>query len=390
MSEAFNRPLLQSLFDEAAQYDPEYGAGLSNHLPMAWLALARLGAGEARLREFGAGYAADKQLVPRRERAAWPAGDAWAGRFGQRRAWPIYLDLFEQWLAHEGAADVLAQTLPALLPGVAAAAFHGLIRTAAGVQAGHAGEVAQGLAHWACFFLPLGALPQPARRATPVAEPARLLRRMQAGSSNAGTIAARMRAAAAAGEVNALAARLLIDAHTPERLARAAAFAYAETGNFTVLHLVTGTHAMRVLVRFVDGGAAPASSPLPGRQALQAARAAEAVAAAGDAHDAHDAGDLRDADATQAAGAVGTLAAGVHTAWRSFWQAYAHGVVAARLVPSSRALVLRAWPEIIAAALSARDEHVIKLVDAAREEEHHYGGDDWRRAASRAVMAVLG
>ncbi len=326
--------MLHRLLDGAGVHDPEYGNGLSNHLPMAWLALARLGASEGRLREFGATYQAGKALRLARPRRPWPAGDAWASRLGHRSAWPLYLDLFEQWIAHEGAADVLAQVLPTLMPGVAAAAFHGLIRTAAGVQAGHAGEVAQGLAHWAAWHLPLGPMPEGSPAARQEADPAALLRRLRAGTSTAGLIAGRMRAAAEQGGVSAVAARLVIDEGTPQRLARAAAFAYAMTGNFTALHLVTGTHAMRVLARFTDSGA------------------------------------------------------GRHAAWRWFWQAFAHGVVAARLVPATASLVLLPWPELIDAALATDDEHVIKLVDAAREEEHALGGDDWQRAASRAVMSV--
>ena len=331
--------LLRRLLDDAGKQDPEYGGGLSNHLPMALLALARLGAGEARLRDYAASYAAAKGLVPARHPEAWPAGDAWAARLGRRSAWPVYLDLFRQWIFHEGAAVVLSQALPALMPGVAAAAFHGLIRTAAGVQAGHEGEVAQGLAHWAAWHQPLGSLgpqpPQPQRRQPqrPQPDPAVLLRRLPAGTSRAGLITGRIKAAAQGGEVSATAALLLIDEGTPERLARAAALAYAQTGNFTALHLVTSTHAMRVLARFIDEG-----------------------------------------DERQAA-------------WRWFWQAYAHGVVAARLQVADTPLVLQPWPELVSVALAARDEHLIKLVDAAREEERRYGGDDWRRAASRAVMS---
>ena len=345
MSEDFDRAGLQRLLDEAGAHDPEYGNALSDHLPMAWLALARLGAGEARLREFGARYAADKRLRPARPHKAWPAGDSWRARFGQRRAWPMYRDLFEQWIAHEGAADVLAQALPALMPGVAAAAFHGLIRTAAGVQAGHPGEVALGLAHWASCHQGLGAmplLPVAAARLTRSAlepDPALLLRRLRAGTSKAGLITARMADVAADGKVSAMAARLLIDEATPERLARAAAFAYAHTRNFTALHLVTGTHAMRVLGKFFDEGES--------RQA----------------------------------------------AWRWFWQAYAHGVVAARLTPiapvkAAPVQAAPAWPQIVAAAVASDDEHVIKLVDAAREEQRHYGGGDWQSAAARAVTPL--
>lgn len=326
--------LLHSLLDEAAAWDPEYGAGLSNHLPMALVALARLGAGEARLREFAARYAADKKLVPARPRGQWPAGDAWRGLLGRRAAWPLYLDLFEQWIAHDGAAEALSQLLPGLMPGVGAAAFHGLIRTAAGVRAGHAGEVAQGLAHWAAWHLPFGTMvPLAEASGRPQVDPARLLRRLRAGAMGTGLITSRMKAAAASGEVNAVAASLAIDERTPERLARAAAFAYAESGSFTALHLVTGTQAMRVLARF----------------------------AAGDEER--------------------------FAAWRWFWQAFAHGVVAGRLAPAAAPLVLREWPALVDAALASDDEHVIKLVEAARDEEAHYGGDDWRRAASRAVMS---
>lgn len=165
------------------------------------------------------------------------------------------------------------------------------------------------------------------------ADPTVLLRRLRAGAAGGGLIAARMQVAAASGAVNAAAARLVIDQGTPERLARAAAFAYAQTGNFTALYLVTGTHAMRVVARFVEEG-------------------------------------------------EDRLAA-----WRWFWQAYAHGFVAARLQPAAAPLVLHEWPAPADAALAADGAHVIKLVEAAREEQAHCGGDDWRRAASRAVMS---
>jgi Questin oxidase-like len=321
---------LHGLLDQAQSFDAEYGDGLSNHLPMALVALARLGASEARLAEFSARYAQRRRLRPARAAQAWPAGDAWPSRFGQRAAWPAYRDLFAQWLAHEGAGDVLAQVLPALMPGCAAAAFHGLIRTAYGLQASHAGEVADGLAHWAAWHQPLGALPDlPARTADPVD----LLRTLRAGRSKARLIAGRMADAARDGHVNRAVAPLAIDEHTPRRLAQAAAFAYAESGNFTALHLLTASHAMWVVAPLADDG---------------------------------------------------------HAAWRAFWQAYAHGVVAAGLRPRAAAPLL-GWDEIVARAIASDDEHVVKLVDSARELPRLLDAADdtaWRRAASRAVAAA--
>jgi len=158
-----------------------------------------------------------------------------------------------------------------------------------------------------------------------------LLRELRAGRSRAELISDQIRDAAADGRVNRVAARLFVDEGTPERLARAAALAYAQSGKVTALHLVTGTHAMRVVTRFVD-------EPL--------------------------------------------------TAWAWYWQAFAHAVVAARLKPLPPA-ALRPWPALVARARDSDDEHLIKLVESCREEEKAYArrGDTlWREAASRAVV----
>ena len=324
---------LHTLLDEGAAFDPVYGNELANHLPMALVALDRLGASHAHLGAYAAGYAKRVGLRPARAAAAWPAGDAWTSRLGQPDAWPMYRNLFTQWLEHESAGAVLSQALPALMPGCAAAAFHGVIRTAYGVQAEHMGEIAEGLAYWSATHQRLGTWPQGV--VADADDPAELLRELHAADSRDGLIVTRMVDAARDGKVNAVAARLVVDDDTPQRLTRAAAFAYTHTGNFTALHLVTGCHAMRVI--------------------------AQAAAA--------------DIDATDA--------------WRWFWQAYAHGVVAAALEPSP-APEPWPWPRIVEAAIGDDDEHVIKLVDSCREHERAIGtaGDDtWRRAATRAVAA---
>jgi Questin oxidase-like len=363
---------LHSLLTAGQAHDAEYGKALANHQPMALVALARLGADDAHLKRYAKHYAKAVGLLPARAAKSWPLGDEWRPRLGQPKAWPLYRDLFRQWLAHDGSADMLVQILPWLMPGCGASAFHGLIRTAYGLEAGHAGEVADGVAYWACRYLPLGDLPTadagaapaaPAatgRRAArasapppPVLDPAALLRRLAASDSKAGLIAQRMADAAQSGAVNRAIAPLVIDPQTPERLARAAAFAYAQTGSFTALHLVTATHAMRVVAHRL----------------------------------------ANDSDAFLAA-------------WRHFWQAYAHGVVAARLRVAAQPLQLRAWSEIVPLALASTNEHVIKLVDSCREEARHYTASAsttapalanfenadpalvWRQAASRAVQAA--
>ncbi len=310
---------LHSLLDAGQAHDAEYGRALANHQPMALVALARLGADDAHLARYAQQYAQKVGLRPAPAAQSWPLGDEWRPRLGQVKAFALYRDLFRQWLEHEGSAGMLGQILPWLMPGCSASAFHGLIRTAYGLQAGHAGEVADGVAYWACRYLPLGEMPA-APHGSPITDPAVLLRKLGAGESKAGLIAERMADAAHSGVVNAVITPFGIDEQAPERLARAAAYAYAHTGNFTALHLVTSTHAARVVLRYV----------------------------------------ANDEDL-------------LVPAWRHFWQAYAHGVVAARLKVAVQPLQLRSWREITALALASPDEHVIKLVDSCREEARHYG-----------------
>lgn len=305
---------LQTLLDEGARFDAEYRGGLSNHLPMALLALQRLGADEARLAGFASAYAA--RLEPAPPAAEWPAGEAWAHRLGEREAWPAYRALFAEWLSYELPEQVLEQVLPQLMAGCGAAAFHGLIRAAYAVQSRHDGELADALAYWACRWLPLdGTLP----------------------ATEHGLIFERMQVAAAQPGFEEAVDAVALDAGTLERLSRASAMLYAASGDFTVLHLVTSCHAMRVLLPYADDGLAAVDEYIV----------------------AHVAG-LR----ASAAGVTSGAAPGEP----------------APLLP---------WDELIAAALASDDEHLIKLVDSAREEEAAYGGNEWQRAASKAVSAVI-
>ena len=313
---------LSELLDEGAAFDAEYAGGLSNHRPMALLALARLGATEARLNAFAQSYSSRLQPAP--PHAVWPAGDAWASRLGERGAWPAYRDLFSQWLLHEHADDVLQQTLPRLMQGCGAAAFHGLIRTAYAVQASRRQELADALAYWACRWLDLGA----SEGAGTVTEPETVLRQLRTVQSDSDRIGQRMKAAAAAPHFQDTVARLRVSDRTLPQLAALAAKAHAATGNFTAVHLVTSAHAMRLLLPFLD-------EPVP--------------------------------------------------ALRAYWQAFAAAVCAARL-QATQVPPPQPWPLLVAAALQSDDEHVIKLVDSCREEHKAYGGAPiWQQAATRAV-----
>lgn len=323
---------LQARLNQATQWDAETTGDLSNHLPMALAALHRLGASDERLGQYTARYTPRLHPAPAIE--PWPAGNPWRERFGDPHAWPIYRDFFRQWLVHEGVGDVLQQALPWLMQGCGAAAFHGLIRTAYAFDSMAAAELADALAYWSCRWVDLGTT-LPARRGEPVRDPAQLLNALAALAtatrSQGGLISHRMQAAVQARGFAGAAAQLQVDAATLPRLARQSARLYARSGNFTVLHLVTSAHAVRVLLPLLD-------EPLP--------------------------------------------------AMAAYWRAWAGGVVAARFdaAQPGRVTPLRDWAELAAAASASDDGHLVMLVDTCRQEQAAYNGaPDWQRAASRAV-----
>jgi hypothetical protein len=325
---------LIELLDGGAAFDAEYRGDLSNHRPMALLALARLGADDQRLLDFDRHYSKRLQAAPVPQ--AWPVGEAWTSRLGQRAAWSAYSDLFTQWLCTDFARDVLNQALPRLMQGCGAAAFHGLIRTAYAVQAGHRRELADALAYWACRWLDLGAPEGDTQDASAspqrTDDPELVLSELKATSSRAGLIFQRMSAAAASPSFPLTASRLEVNDTTLRRLAELAGMAYAHSGNFTALHLVTSAHAMRVLLPFVD-------EPL--------------------------------------------------AAVRAYWWAYAAAVCASGM-EASPAPAPRPWDELAAAARASNDDHVIKLVDSCRAEAAAYdlpgAPGPWQQAATRALM----
>jgi len=319
--------MLRPLLDRVATYDAEYSHNLSSHLPMALVALARLGADDQRLSSFAERYAARLRPAPPAE--PWPRGVAWQSRLGDPRAWPAYRSLFNEWLDHEGAPDVLAQALPALLRGVGAAAFHGPIRVAYAVAGGHSHELADALAYWACRWFALGEAPTRGREH----DPAAVLARLKLALPPRPLIAESMALAAEQPAFALTVAGLYIDPdHSLAALAELAARLYAASGDFTVLHLVTSAHALRKLLAWLEAD-----------------------------------------EQTTALG--------------HYWLAYAAGHAASGVAADTQRrapLVLRPWPDIVARAVASDDDHFIKLVDSCREQERAYGGAVWRRAASRA------
>src|SRR5216117_3952855 len=137
--------ILAKLLTQSEIYGPEYRGGLSNHLPMALVALDQMGATPGQLSDYQHTHVSWLEKLP--EGAPAPTG-AWPFRKANHAAFPDLQADMRQRIAQEGWEPVLRAMLPELAPGLSAAAFHGLIRTAMGVVGKHEGEIAAGLAYW--------------------------------------------------------------------------------------------------------------------------------------------------------------------------------------------------------------------------------------------------
>lgn len=248
--------LLKSLLAKTRHYHPSYQGGLSNHCPMTLIALERMGAAPQRVENYALAYLKEMEPAPQPGEAI--GAENWRERLGDETAYADYLGFFRREVGRLNARAALRAYLPGLAPGLAAAAFHPVIRTAYGVIAEDSEEVALGLAYWASRYL---VLPErddlPAELPfVPSDDPLQILKKTRTWPGldfepDADALIDReMLKAANPTLFPLLAAALQIDDLTLDRLRQAAALLFLGANDFNSLHAVTGLHAARVLSDF--------------------------------------------------------------------------------------------------------------------------------------------
>ena len=154
-------PILDEAYERVKDTGPERDGWLSNHAPMAAEALVRHG--HARVVHRWLDDYADR--LEERPRGIRPiAADEWRDPLGDPVRTGDWLNYFDREIAGEHWRVVLARWWPRLLPGIAAGATHGVIRTGHAVRAlldaetaARAGELGRALAYWAARWQPLAA-----------------------------------------------------------------------------------------------------------------------------------------------------------------------------------------------------------------------------------------
>jgi hypothetical protein len=189
---------------------PEFDGWLSNHGPMAAEAMVRHGhAGE--VHRWLDGYMRRLEEFPR---GSGPIGYSWRDALGDPRRIADWTAYFRHEVTEQPWRQALETWWPRLLPGVAAAATHGVIRvghavralTDDGQDADHLTELAHGLAYWAARWQPVPGTP--ATEAPPVTAPAPADQTAAAGPAAVDALAAVPRIADQSGGIRDRLARL--------------------------------------------------------------------------------------------------------------------------------------------------------------------------------------
>lgn len=232
------------LLEAASHYHVRYGDRLANHLPMVLIALDKMGAGREQLRR------AFNRSTPQLERPQLlpPDPSIPIEKCRNREAlFPTALQYYETQVKQHGIGGCLRRELPPLLPAIATAAFHPLIRTAYGVDARHQEEVAAGLAYWNLEHHTLPANEGRMALASKEILP-ELARRYPLIPLAPGNIADHMFAVTQ--QHDWMETPIQPEQLSLEDIARVALDAYLGTKDFTLLHGVTGCHAMRLVLPY--------------------------------------------------------------------------------------------------------------------------------------------
>lgn len=145
-----NVTLLKMLLQKASHYHPLHGDRLANHLPMVLVASSYLGASDSELKALFNDSISDLDYLD--ITADTVNIHSISQYLGDRSKYLAYLKFFNAQIAISGSATVLRNSLPALMPGIAASAFHALIRLAYAIETNNENEIAIALAFWSTEY----------------------------------------------------------------------------------------------------------------------------------------------------------------------------------------------------------------------------------------------
>ena len=243
-------PVLTELLDANRRFALN-AKGTTNHCPMALIALAQMGADAQRLRQFF-NHWEQKYALPAPAIGTLIARTNWRSALGETDQFEALQACFEAWIMDDGIDAILQQVFSSIPFAPATGAFHGLIRLAYGLEAAHTGEMAAGLAYMVIGHLAVNGSENGsengAAKVTSAAQGLATLSSALAGCEFSGApITGKLRGVAADPRFIAALPKMPTTSAILEEIAHLAIAAYWQTKDFTVLHMVTASHAARLV-----------------------------------------------------------------------------------------------------------------------------------------------
>lgn len=328
---------LQHLLDENVRFGLA-ARGTTNHCPMALVALANMGATPDRLQAFFTRWT-DKYAIIETQPAVALAGSDWRAQVGNLAAFSSLRRHFAEAIGRDGAPAVIADVVSRAPHAPATDAFHALIRIGYGIEAGHDGEIAAGLAAYVAASLPIE-IDTDERRAALSVEDGFAVMAAQLPDRDwpLGSITGRLRAIAADPTFRQALQSPPAGNNLLDELARVSIALYWQKADFTVLHMVTGVNAARLVL-----GRLPAALAERMRAPIWAALCATYVS-----------------------------------------------VGAPPLIRVAAPEVQAAWPEVLQRAIASDDDHVIKMVYTCFMESQRYPDSSYYLAAASRIAPPAG
>jgi hypothetical protein len=152
--------ILDNALDRVSALDFEIPNPFVNHAPMACEALAALSL-DSVIEDWVERFETSMREAVQPVTPNWHGDFSWKDLFGDYRFLPEWAGYFGRAIDEEGWRVVVERWVPRLMPGLAAALFHGVIRTSHAVRAievadtrARRAELARALGNWTVWFSP--------------------------------------------------------------------------------------------------------------------------------------------------------------------------------------------------------------------------------------------
>lgn len=249
---------IKDYLDKVKPYDNYYHGKLATHLPMALIALNEMGANDCQMQKFFEYYRPKLEIKPARNMMI--SQENWQAYCFKEKHFVDLEVFFASEIENVGIDKTLNKYLPKLSQNLTSAAFHPLIRLAFATQAESQSETAAALAYLAdaCLVITPQLVSNNISSEKQECDVFAILEELRKNEEVIkvhkinGLIADRIRYIDGLSVFNGVFNTLTSDYWTLKAIANLSLNLYLRTNNFTALHALTGTQALRVVLPYIS------------------------------------------------------------------------------------------------------------------------------------------